>query len=808
LSAPSTSQNSPSKFSGLSKWNQARKQKKHEKEEHERQAETPFLKMATFIFTMVAMAAGMSFLPLLPQPVPLLLAAIVGFATYKSPRLGMPFGGLIIGVGLLFHLSELYFISFLGDTAARVIFIVVWLTLFILLPAMFNRYKSALAIDFGILAFVVLFFDSFFFLAIPLILASAVYFKKYVGLTMVYYVLLSVPLQLVQYYNYIVTIKQSDWWTVAGSAPPVFVSLSSIFKDLTLSMDQFRLYDISKVVYDILGQTTWIPDWTGRTIKDAVTQYLDSIPGIMMFVVIVAGLALLLIFFTQFLVKGGIIGSADRFFPIFTATIAAALFFVLLSALQIPLAFTADVTGTTMVLGIFATVLFTLPVMFMEYAPQKRATIQEVVDKAKGLLDNVTLLEGEISNVKDTLPVIVSSPEGKACVLRERIQDIQNFASLHKYEAQELDEKFVELDKLGKDREGIETELNNVLNEYQIFSNCELSNWIGKLKSAGLGIKTEVKVEYKKDMPLEQRIEAIKKILENGKSVVKEVSSVSEPIYAIIRLLYDPTLPLKSFAVVFAAEKIEKKDAPWTAIESLYNALNNWKRQYSAEIQKSFLYLQKSLKPIASLNDMREMLPAVFGENTSKVLDYAKQAESMKALAEKRVEKSEDMLDLQDVVSLRNDIEAFVAMSNDVLSTLYKELVSHEEAIDRLLPTKDYLWEKNISLKERLELANRMLADPSKYKINEVLADLPKYLGYINESVQTLSFYAERREFLLNYPLAEAAINEQLKTKEKLVPSDLPFQPRFAAEYLRLYYTTRYGDYMFDKDNLVLEKRL
>jgi hypothetical protein len=807
LSTPSAPPPAQPKVSGFSKWNQARKQKKQEKEERERQAETPLLKMATLIFTLVAMAAGMSFLPLLPQPVPILLAAIVAFATYKSPRLGMPFGGLIIGVGLLFHLSELYFISFLGDTPARVVFIVVWMTLFVVMPAMFNRYKSALAIDFGILAFVVLFFDPIFFLAIPLILASAVFFKKYVGLTIVYYVLLSVPLQLVQYYNYIVTIEQDDWWTVAGSAPPLFVSLSSIFKDLASSMSQFRLYDISKVVYDIAGQTTWIPDWTGRTIKDAVSQYLDSIPGILMFVIIVAGLALALIFFTQMLVKGGIIGSADRFFPIFIATLAAALFFLLLSALQIPLAFTAEVTGTTMVLGIFATLLFTLPVMFMDYSPKRRATTQEIVDKATALLEKVTLLEGQVGLVKENLPVIVSSPEGKASVLKESIQEILNRTNLHQYEAQELDEKFAELDNLGLDREAIETELNNILNEYQIFSSCELSNWVGKLKAAGLAIKTDVKVEYKKDMPLEQRIEAVKQILENGKSVVKEVSAVAEPIYAIIRPLYDPALPPKSFAVAFAAEKIEKKEAPWKAIEALYNALNNWKRQYGAEIQKSFLYLQNSLKPIAHLSGMSEMLPAVFGENTAKVLDYAKRADGMKALAEKRVEKSEDKLDLQDVVELKTDIDAFVAMSNDVLSMLYSELVSHEDAIDRLLPTKDYLWEKNTSLKERLSLATGMLSDPAKYTINEILSNLPTYLGYIDEAVQTLSFYAERKEFLLNYPLAEAAINEQLKTKEKLLPSDLPFQPRFAAEYLRLYYTTRYGDYMFDKDNLVLTRR-
>ncbi len=70
-----------------------------------------------------------------------------------------------------------------------------------------------------------------------------------------------------------------------------------------------------------------------------------------------------------------------------------------------------------------------------------------------------------------------------------------------------------------------------------------------------------------------------------------------------------------------------------------------------------------------------------------------------------------------------------------------------------------------------------------------------------------LSVYSERKEFLLNYPIAEAAIEERLQVKEQLFPQDLPFQPQFAAEYLRLYYSARFGEYAFDKDNSTLTKR-
>jgi hypothetical protein len=166
------------KISGVISLVKTQLQKRKDNEEQERNLESSTLKMITFLLTSIAMALGMSFLPIFPQPVPILLAVLVAFVAFKTPRLGMPIGGAIIAIGLLFHLAELRFISFLGDTTVRVAFIAVWLSLFIVLPLISNRYKSALAIDFGILAVTMLFFVPTYFLAIPLILASAVYFKK------------------------------------------------------------------------------------------------------------------------------------------------------------------------------------------------------------------------------------------------------------------------------------------------------------------------------------------------------------------------------------------------------------------------------------------------------------------------------------------------------------------------------------------------------------------------------------------------------------------------------------------------------
>ena len=766
------------------------------------------LKMITFIVTLAAMALGMSYLPLFPQPLPILLAVLVAFVTYQKPRFGMPIGGALLGIGLLYQLSKLYFISFLGDTPVRIAFIIVWMGLFVVLPLMFKRYKSALAINFGIFAFVSLFFEPLYFMAIPLIFASAVYFKKYVGLTAVYFVLLSVPLQLYQYYQYTVlpfSKIQSDWWTMHGSAPPLFVSLSSVSENLTSSISQFRLYDTSNFIYDIAGQTTWIPNWNGVTIKDALSQYIDSMPGIILFVVIVAGLAVAFLFFSRILAKEGLIGSSDRFFPCFSATIAAAVFFILLSTLQVPLAFTTEIGITTMVFGILGTALLTLPVMFMDYTPKQRATNQQIAEKAQTLLEKVIHFEGQVANVKEAIPITVSSTEGKTSVLKYAIEDTLKKAVLHQIELDELDEKYSELEKLDQDYEAIAAELNTILSEYQVFSNCEFANWVGKLKVEGLDVKTTANVEFQKEVSIEQRTEAIKQLIEAGKNLVRELTCTTVPIYSIISSLYDPTLPAKSHAIEFASEKIAKNQSPWIAVEALYNALNNWKRQYGSDMKITINYFQNSLKPITRLASQTESIVLAFGDNTPKVQCYAKKACELKTLALKRLNK--ERLGLQDIVGLRDDVETFIAMSTDILEMLHKALVDDELAIDRLSPTKDFLWEKNDFLHEWLEAATMMLSQPSKYKINEIMTNLSKSLVNVDAAIQTLALYAERKELLLNYPLAEAAISNQLEVKGRLLPMDLPFQPYFASEYLRLFYMTRLGEYLFNKENSELIKR-
>ena len=109
----------------------------------------------------------------------------------------------------------------------------------------------------------------------------------------------------------------------------------------------------------------------------------------------------------------------------------AALFFVLLSALSVPLAYTANVSAASIMLGILATLLFTLPVAFIDYTPKQTATDPEIVEKAQALMDRLKIFEGQLDNVKENIPVDVSSPEGKMLVIKDSLEDTLKKSAMH-----------------------------------------------------------------------------------------------------------------------------------------------------------------------------------------------------------------------------------------------------------------------------------------------------------------------------------------------------------------------------------------
>jgi hypothetical protein len=354
---------------------------------------------------------------------------------------------------------------------------------------------------------------------------------------------------------------------------------------------------------------------------------------------------------------------------------------------------------------------------------------------------------------------------------------------------------------MNKEIDNLILELNTTISEYQIFVTCEYSKWIGQFKDIGLTVKAIAKTNFQKDMPLETRIKRINEVLEGGALLANEVSQVAEQVYDTIRSLYDPNLPAESQSIAFAKQKLDKKESPWLAMEALFTSLNNWRKQYYVQISKSVENLQSSLASIAYLTTQSEKLLPVLGDDYSKLMDHAKKAEDIKISIERK------NLNAVDVIIIRDVFDSSLSIARDVLSILHENLKSKEKAIESLAPSEDYMWEKNDSLGDRMASSMKILLNSSKYEFNQVLENLPKSLSYVDECIKTITLYSEKEELLLNYPIAELAVEELFRQKKCISAKDLPFEPKYAEEYIKLFYSQRFREFSFDESSMALMRR-
>jgi hypothetical protein len=773
------------------------KKRMKKKKEKESGREPEWMKILTFAITLVAMLLGLSIMPLFPQPLPAVLAFLIAFVAFKRPILGMPVGGLLIGLGLMYNLAKLNFIAMLGETEIRWFVVFIFLFLFTALPIIFRDRKSAIVINLGIIAAISLFFNQAYFLAIPLIFSSIVIFKKISILSVIYYVLLSVPLQIMQYLNHVTQIMRVDWWVEPGSSPPIYVPLTEIFTNVQDSMLQFRLYDTSKVVFAISEQMTLEPPLMEHSVMEMLSHYLDSLPGIILFLFMIIGIVAAIVLLVRTTFSQTNLGDAEKILPIITATTATILFFVLANSLQDPLAFRVDLNGATMALGTFATLIFTIPTFFMDQAPKERATIDMIKKKSHTLLEKLLSFE-EVLNTAKTLPISFSALETKSIISKDKLEDINIKNSKNLLAPSEIDEVLKELNKLEKTIDSLDAELDVLLSEYQIFSNCENSKWIGQFETIGIKVKNKTITKFERGLPLKKRIESINEIIKRSRVITEEIIDVSEQIYGGIRALFDPNLPKESQSIIFSRKRMNERVAPWNILETLYVSLINMKKNYKNQISDSIENLESSLNTINNFSNNNEKLSKALGEDYIKLIGNAKKVEDIQINLDK------ENFSIIDVIAIKNIFDNSVGITKRIFTILFENFKTKEKAIESLMPPEGYMWGRNLEIKEKMASAIKMFKRTTNLKSAKVLEKLPSFLTLAEKGMKTIIAYNEKEELLLNYPIAEIVVEEQLKKNKQVTAKDLPFDPKYGKEYLKLFHSKRYHESSYDKANNIL----
>jgi hypothetical protein len=607
-------------------------------------------------------------------------------------------------------------------------------------------------------------------------------------------------MEVMQYLNLVMPIERWDWWLEPGTSPPVYVPLTQIFTNVQESMAQFRLYDTSLVVNSISDQITSTPPVLPHTVSEMLSHYFDSLPGIIMFLFMVLGIVWAFAFLARMFFRQSNISHAERLLPTLTATVGVALFFILASALQGPLAFRVDVSAAEMSIATFATLLFTVPTLLMDYTPKERASVEMIREKARELKEKLLVCEEEVAEVKKNLPISCGPFEVKLMMVSDRLGEILGKTTMRLEDSADIDKIFSDLDGLSKDLDSLMAELDVAVGEYQVFVNCEYSKWLGTFKDIGLEQRDTAKTVYQQAAPLKEKINQIKEVSKAALALANEVIKVAEQAYEVIRSFYDPTLPEDNQSIAFAKQKLEKA-TPWLALEALFNALANWNKQYKVQISKSTSHLQRSLAVIADLRVQNGRLQQVLGEDHRKMMENVDKAESLKFGIEKRA------LNAINVIAIKDVFQSSLIIARSVLSILYERLKSEERAIELLSPSEDFLWKKNDALTKRMDFAMEITSESSKMKLSEVLENLPTFLSYVDECVETIAVYRDMEELLLNYPIAERAVENLFREKKSVSVKDLPFEPKYAEEYLKLFYSQKFREFSLDRTSKLLTKK-
>jgi hypothetical protein len=125
-----------------------------------------------------------------------------------------------------------------------------------------------------------------------------------------------------------------------------------------------------------------------------------------------------------------------------------------------------------------------------------------------------------------------------------------------------------------------------------------------------------------------------------------------------------------------------------------------------------------------------------------------------------------------------------------IIGLLYYHLQDLEFNINLLLPREDYEWNRNMTLTERMNQSLEVINNYERYRIDEIIAHLYRVLSYIDEAVDTIEYYNERREMLLNYPVFRKKITRVLDEKAEVVLDDLGVADKYGREYLKMYLRT------------------
>ena len=745
-------------------------------------------KLVTFVVTMASMTLGFTLIPLLPSPLPIIIAFLVAYAVFKDKIYGAMAGSLIISLGLFYHLSRIGFFQLIHDPVKNTVLMALIIAPFVICPAMFNNNLQIIAMDMGIIAVSLLFFRSTFYLAIPVILVFATIYKgRGIAYTFIYYASISLPLQIMQYLK---TFEE-------GMLPPLYTPLDLIYHDIQSQLTTISLDTLKRVFNTITGIMP--PDVVINGETTAFANFINSIPGMILFFIIMSGLISVIAIMNMRMpdpvkkaaIPGKYVDVLVYILPIVAASITNLVFFLAIDNLQAPLAFQATVDQSILVGSTTFTILFSAPVAFSKYIIDlkevRSSRSHALIEESGKLLERIEEYNVIIDGLGPSVPENLMDLKTRMLIVEDEAEEIEQNAEESIQDLSELDVDLRRIyNELKLDVESFETQLDVALRDFYIKIKFEYLESVGEIKELGLDVDAPEVPELDMDAPLMEKVEHINHIVDSGRVLVEKLIDTSDKIYEIISSLFEPNLPKDSATLQISRQKIEE-DEPWVIIKAILVSLKNWEKQYSADILNATKPINDSIETIIQLSKRKSSLMPLLGDKYELIQNLSEQ------MTKRSFAEEDENLKVLKVILIRDTILSTVNVVGRIIGLLYYHLQDLEFNINLLLPREDYEWNRNMTLTERMNQSLEVINNYERYGIDEIITHLYRVLSYIDEAVDTIEYYNERKEMLLNYPVFQKKITRILDEHGEVRLGDLGVAEKYGIEYLKMYHRTTYS---------------
>jgi hypothetical protein len=754
------------------------------------------------------MFMGLSFIPLFPQPLPLIISFIISFMTLNDHREGIIIGSLIICSGLIYHMSRINFILILGSTEIKLLFLCLLIVFFLFTPMKAKKNEDIIAMSIGIISACMLFFNQTYFFSIPLMIVFAgIYKKQRIWLTLSYYAAISMPIQIMQYMKYLYNEKYH-------TLPPLYVPLFDIFNDIQESMGKISINEISRVLEIISGQLKSRPSPSLNFMINALSEYINSLPGVILFLIIMFSLVSITAYIMSNSLK--IIEGLEItrrhskyieiFFPVITVTITTTFFYILLAILQEPLSYMAEIDIFKMTAGVMGAAVTTIPISYMNNEIKTNKMREEyseiIIRNSKKLIEDLKSFHEIIKRMSKVIPLNVDSLRREASSIEEKLDDIIYNVEQKTYDLNELKNKVHMIEtQINQEVKNLSKKINTVLDEYFRNENYEFNLLLENYKKIGIDIEVDYTIEYNEDEPIEIKLEKISKISSREWEITEQIVEIYERIYNIIRIFYDPSLQQDNPTLIIAKQEISKREFPCVVLEAIYVSINNLEMQYSREIIKTINNLNKVIESTENILHKKEALTITFKQSYKTFTEIKGKIRTLKDVEEKNQMKITNIMNLYEVII------DFLNLFREMFQSFLEDMKLKEKQIEQLVKDKKYEWFRNNIIKEKLEYIIDTLTGSPLMNINQLIFNLDTYLVNISEYFDVISYYNETQEILVNYEISELIINNLLREKSFINLNELPFNGEIAKKYMQIYSEKNKDKVTFDKEKFVIYRR-